>query len=754
MEPSAMDDSDQDLLQSFARTRDGALFAELVGRHSGMVFGVCRRVLGDRTLAEDAAQETFLHLLRQPAQVTGSLVGWLHRVAHGKAVDLVRREVAQDKHRKAAADFQPPPEPQDEPRWTQISPLVDEALAEVDEEQRQLLIQHFLEGRSQEELATRHSMSQPTVSRRIAAGLVTLREALARKGVVSAALVALGGMLQANACEAAPSTLVAELAKMALATQVGLGAGAVTAKTAAGAKWFGAKALLAVGVAAGGTAIGAAVYVMPGKPVPVVVAPQGIDWRTVGGLPSAITAKPSPALPVDALATTGPLRLVTLITLGGRGDDEIVSVGIAPDRSLLIAGNTNGYEPAGVAVAVLGKDMPVTGGEADRHGFIARLSPDGRQVLGLTRFGRGQATITRARVGTDGNLLVLGTGRADADLGAGRGPTAPFVARMTSDGRLSWICYRPGLIDAAESAAQRGDEVVMLHGSRLTRHLQADGGTVGTSMALVSRGPDYAQSVAVDPQTGDAVAMGFSMADVGSRRFRSPYAQAFTRAGSPSWTLWNATGTSAKAVDLIGDGMGRQAVFGADGVLRVLVHTDGGNTLFGRDPADPARPLDPAVYTGVHQAGPGYGFRGAHRLSGIFSVDAHGRLAKGSWLSSWANQSQASSLIVEAIAGDAAGRTIAVGSGAEGQPQRTPWFADAGTKGGTIALFARDFRLLQCGSFPGARFSAVAERDGWVVVGGRIAMTASMRLHPARPFATGPTEGAMAGYVAVFRSGE
>ena len=750
MEPSAMDDSDQELLQTFASTRDGAVFAELVGRHSGMVFGVCRRVLGDRTLAEDAAQETFLHLLRQPAQVTGSLVGWLHRVAHGKAVDLVRREVAQDKHRKAA----PLPEPQDEARWTQISPLVDEALAEVDEEQRMLLIQHFLEGRGQEELAKTHNMSQPTVSRRIAAGLVTLREVLARKGVVSAALVALGGILQANACEVVPTTLAAELAKMALASQVGLGAGVVTAKTTVGAKLIGAKALIAAGMAAGGAVIGTAVYVMPDKPVPVATVLQGVDWRTVSGLPSAIATKPLPSLPADALASAGPLRLVTLITLGGRGEDEIVSVGIAPDRSLLIAGNTNGYEPSGVRPTILGTDAPATGGEADRHGFIARLSADGRQVLGLTRFGRGQATLTRVKVGADGNLLVMGTGRAGVDLGAGSGPAAPFVARMTSDGRLSWICYRPGLIDAAEGGDNAGDEVVMVHGSQLTRHQQRTGASVGTSAVLVTRGPDHAQSVAVDQRSGTAVVMGFSMADVGSRRFRSPYAQAFVRSGAPVWALWNSTGSAARTAELIGDGMGRQAAFGADGILRVLMHTDGGNTLLGRDPSVPAKPLDPAVHDGVHQAGPGYGFRGAHRLSGIFSVGVDGRLTKGSWLSSWASQLQASSLIVEAIAGDAAGRTFAVGSGAEGQPQRAPWFADAGTKGGTIAVFDRDFRLLQCGSFPGARFSAVAERDGWVVVGGRIAMTASMRLHPALPFTTGPTEGAAAGYVAVFRSGE
>jgi RNA polymerase sigma factor (sigma-70 family) len=744
-----MDDSDQHLLQTFARTRDGAVFAELVGRHSGMVFGVCRRVLGDRTLAEDAAQETFLHLLRQPAQVTGSLVGWLHRVAHGKAVDLVRREVAQDRHRKVAVEVQPPPAGQDEPRWTQISPLVDEALAEVDEEQRLLLIQHFLEGRGQEELARIHGMSQPTVSRRIAAGLATLRAVLERKGVVAGALLALGGLLQANACEAVPATLIAELGKMALASQVGLGAGAATAKAAAGAKLLGAKALIAAGVVAGGAALGTAALVRPSTPVQPTVQPAGLDWRVVGPLPPAEPAAAAPALPGDALASGGPLRLVTLATLGGRGDDEIVGVGIAPDHDLLIAGNTNGYAPAGVAATVLGADAPARGGEADRHGFIARLSPDGRRVLGFARFGRGLATIAGLKVGGDGDLLVLGAGRAGADLGAGPGPAAPFVARMTAAGRLSWICYRPDLIDAAAA----GDEVVVLHGSQASRHRQPGGEAIAAA-ALATHGPDHAQAVAVERSGGTAVVMGFSMADVGGRRFRSPYAQAFTRSGAPAWTLWNSSGATARAAELIGDGMGRRAVFGADGVLRVLVHTDGGNTLLARDPGDPARPLDPAVHAGAHQSGPGYGFRGAHRLSGIFSVGPDGRLAKGSWLSSWTSPSQAASLIIEAICGDAAGRTIAVGGGADGQPQRAPWFADAGGKGGTIAVFDRGFALLQCGGFPGARFSAVAERDGWVVAGGRVAMGAGMRLHPAAPAATGPVDGASAGYVAVFRVGE
>ena len=47
-------------LVRLAREGDEGAFAELVARHRPMVVGVCRRVLGDPGLAEDAAQEAVL----------------------------------------------------------------------------------------------------------------------------------------------------------------------------------------------------------------------------------------------------------------------------------------------------------------------------------------------------------------------------------------------------------------------------------------------------------------------------------------------------------------------------------------------------------------------------------------------------------------------------------------------------------------------------------------------------------------------
>jgi len=71
-------------------------FRETVVAHQAMVFSIALRVVADRGLAEEVAQDVFLELHRRQAEVaTGDhLKHWLRRVSVHRAIDAVRKRQA------------------------------------------------------------------------------------------------------------------------------------------------------------------------------------------------------------------------------------------------------------------------------------------------------------------------------------------------------------------------------------------------------------------------------------------------------------------------------------------------------------------------------------------------------------------------------------------------------------------------------------------------------------------------------------
>ena len=66
--------------------------------------------------------------------------------------------------------------------WQELSPYVDQALEELDENTREMLIRHYLGGKSMRLVAEAMGVSQPTVSRKIDKGISQLRSILRKKG--------------------------------------------------------------------------------------------------------------------------------------------------------------------------------------------------------------------------------------------------------------------------------------------------------------------------------------------------------------------------------------------------------------------------------------------------------------------------------------------------------------------------------------------------------------------------------------------
>jgi len=202
---------DLELLDRFAGLQDGAAFAQIVQRYAGCVYGTCLRVLGDAAVAEDVSQETFFRLMRRPREVKTNLGGWLHRTATHLSLDVLRSQSAR-RRREIAYTRQGEHEAS---TWAELSPCVDQALTELPEELRTLLVQHYLMGRTQANLAEESGQSPATISRRIQEGLEELRSRLRIKGLY-ALPVALAALLGEVSARQAPAGLMRELGKMTM----------------------------------------------------------------------------------------------------------------------------------------------------------------------------------------------------------------------------------------------------------------------------------------------------------------------------------------------------------------------------------------------------------------------------------------------------------------------------------------------------------------------------------------------------------
>jgi RNA polymerase sigma factor (sigma-70 family) len=191
--------SDRDLLARYAATGDGPAFTELVRRHGGLVWAVCRRHLREPADAEDAFQATFLVLAAKPHAVrrAESLGAWLHGTAWRVAARVRRRRG------RTHPPVDPPARP-DDPSLRDALAALDEELVRLPAKYRQPLTACYLLDRTQDEAAADLGLSVSTVKRRLAAGRELLRQRLNRRGVE------LGAVLAALALRApdAPALLV------------------------------------------------------------------------------------------------------------------------------------------------------------------------------------------------------------------------------------------------------------------------------------------------------------------------------------------------------------------------------------------------------------------------------------------------------------------------------------------------------------------------------------------------------------------
>lgn len=310
-----------EILARLARGEDAEAWTDLVQDEGPRLYRIARGVLGDHAAAEDAVQETLLHIRKGAARFRApetnaddAARAWLYRVTVSAARMWARSE-RRRAHREQVAGAAPPSGGGSEvaggdERLTDLR----RAIAELPESQRLPLVLHHLGGQDYEQIGSAMGISPGSARVRVHRAMERLRKRLTGVASVGAASVLLQ---QLSAGEAAPAAAtLARWEALPAATLPATSTAAVFGSIGVAAKVvLGAAAVLCAGVLAVVAVPGGKAPVPSAAPAPepVVAAPEAA--------PEVIPAvsKDHGVVEGTIVARTGAGR-ITLETAEGRQD--------------------------------------------------------------------------------------------------------------------------------------------------------------------------------------------------------------------------------------------------------------------------------------------------------------------------------------------------------------------------------------------------------------------------------------------------
>ena len=172
------------------RQRDGIAFRELVDNYSPRIYNLALKMLGDRDLADDILQETFVNAYRSIDRFEGRshISTWLYRIAHNAVLMRFRKEKAQPDLQSiddgldldtlaAAAEWEDVPERR--LLQAELLQVMDKALANLSESLRVVFVLRDIDGLSTAETAEVLDLSETAVKSRLHRARLALRKQLA-----------------------------------------------------------------------------------------------------------------------------------------------------------------------------------------------------------------------------------------------------------------------------------------------------------------------------------------------------------------------------------------------------------------------------------------------------------------------------------------------------------------------------------------------------------------------------------------------
>ncbi len=195
---------DIELLKEYAHHNSQEAFAALVARHLNLVYSVARRHVSNPQQAEEITQAVFIILAKKAGSLRRetALSGWLYHTARLTAANHLRAEIRRTR-REQEAYMQSLPTETESDAWTQIAPLLDEAMAGLGEKDRNAIVLRFFDGQHLKEVAAGLGTSEEAAKMRVSRAVEKLRRFFTQRGIVLSATV-IAGAVSAHSVQAAP----------------------------------------------------------------------------------------------------------------------------------------------------------------------------------------------------------------------------------------------------------------------------------------------------------------------------------------------------------------------------------------------------------------------------------------------------------------------------------------------------------------------------------------------------------------------
>jgi len=219
---------DTALLREYVERNSEEAFAALVRRHINKVYSVALRHTGNPHSAEEITQAVFVILAKKSRHLGKRVIlsGWLYQTARLTAVTFIRGGIRRARREQEAymqtalneneSDLSRRSGTEADATWAQLAPLLDAAMAGLNETDRHAVVLRFFDGKSLRDVGAALGANEDAAKKRVSRALEKLRTFFARRGVSSTTAI-IAGAISANSVQAAPVALAKTVTAVALA---------------------------------------------------------------------------------------------------------------------------------------------------------------------------------------------------------------------------------------------------------------------------------------------------------------------------------------------------------------------------------------------------------------------------------------------------------------------------------------------------------------------------------------------------------